>query len=161
MSREKGLIITIKTQLNFHRNVVNQLPDCTAYFCGRLQRLIFTKTQHLKMKYETTWNNSVTPEVLPTFEYYHVSHAVLKDIEFPALVLRARSVLDWTLSSAANFPGVFSLWNISSYYESDVTFPTRNDLFHYSKLSSKLTLLVRNMYIEMSLLVLRHSKGLP
>jgi hypothetical protein len=87
----------------FHRNVINQLPDCTGYLCGRLQRLIFTRTQHLKMKYDNNWNNSVTPEVLPTFEHYHVSHTAVKDIEFPALVLRTRRVLDWTLSSSGGF----------------------------------------------------------
>jgi hypothetical protein len=88
-----------KDTKQFHRNVANQLPGCTAYLPGRLQRLIFTRTQHLKMKYYNKFNNSITPEVLPTFAYYHFSNTAIKDIEFPALVLRARRVLEWTPSS--------------------------------------------------------------
>jgi len=51
------------------------------------------------MKYYNNLNNSVTPEVLPTFAYCHFSHTAIKDIESPALLLRARRALDWTPSS--------------------------------------------------------------
>ena len=62
----------------------------------------------------------------------------------------------------ADFSGALSLLKfVLSYYESDEIFPTRNKPSYYSKQSSKLILLVRNMYIEMSLHVLRYNKSLP
>jgi len=101
-SRERFIYRNNDTKL-FHWNVANQLPGCTVYFLGRLQRLIFTRTQHLKMKYDNNLNNSITPELLPTFGYNHVSHTAIEDTEFPAFVLRARRVLDWTPSPNGGF----------------------------------------------------------
>jgi hypothetical protein len=101
-SRER-FIYRNKDTKQFNRNVASQLPGSTVYLVGRLQCLILTKTQHLKMKYDNNLNNSVTPEMLPTFEYYHVSYTVIEDTEFPAFVHRAWRVLDWMPISNGEF----------------------------------------------------------